>query len=170
MKKTSIFLLAILASAFTSVFAKAPGDSTNSQAVRTLIINADVTVVLIDNEKAELEVSGSGKLSRLISFQTKQDTLTINADDFRDLKEEGVVYVPAGSLKKIQVNAEAAVRSFDILQVPSLELNVNSDCNVVLRHSGQLNVTGSGARYAEHTLTKLEWPSSLLRQNKQASN
>jgi hypothetical protein len=144
MIKTAILTLALLTLSFGSyssgidscdiVTGKEPSP------IFTLIINADVTVVLVSNEQASLEISGDRKFMQLVSSKIAGDTLMITAAGNTYLMGRGTIYVPARHLRNIHINSGATVRSYASLQVPTLNVIVNGACTLAIANMGTVNI------------------------------
>jgi hypothetical protein len=147
MKKTIVLSLALLCATLFSyssgMSTEDPVPATGLPYITTLVINANVTVVLVDNDKATLEVAGSNSLTRLVIFNKTADTLVINSARGRDLKSAGVIYVPAARLRNIRINSAAHVKSLYTLQIPKLDVIVNGACEFDIANIGVLNLTGT---------------------------
>ena len=153
MKKSIISSVAILATVFNHSFAETPRDSltTTSRAIKTLIVNADVTVVLVDNVKANLEVTGRSSLRDIVTFKEIGDTLVIETMKKKNVRGAGVIYVPAGQLKNLRINSEAHVTTFYPLLVPTLDVVINGACTVNLASMGKINMTATPFYSVEQT-------------------
>jgi hypothetical protein len=107
--------------------------------VTTLIIDANVSVMLVNNDKALLKVTGKQSHADLITFSRNGDTLVIGCRKLKMLTGSVVVYVPASQLKKIRINSAAIVRSFNSLRVPKLDVLINGACDIAITNIGELN-------------------------------
>jgi hypothetical protein len=107
----------------------------------TLIIDANVSVILVNNEKAILNVTGKHSLADLVTITRNGDTLVIGCKKLKMLTGSVVVYVPASQLKKIRINSAAIVRSFNSLHVPKLDVLINGACDISIANIGELNFT-----------------------------
>ncbi|MBL7737941.1 MAG: DUF2807 domain-containing protein [Chitinophagaceae bacterium] len=165
MKKMIILSLLILSAAILNVaFAKRPvGSVTEDGAspITTLVINASVTVVLVNYDNALLEMAGHGTFTDLVTLSRRGDTLVIGSPKKRDLKEDGTIYVPAGELRDIRINSAASVTSLQALQVPRLNVVVNGACHFSISNIGELNVTGSDTYAVDHDTSVRPVPSGL---------
>ena len=166
MKKTIILSLVILLTTiFNYSFGKTTSDSLTTDKnspITTLIINANVTVVLVDNVKANLEVTGRNSLRDIVTIKEIGDTLVIGAIKNRDVKEAGVIYVPASQLKNIRINGEAYVTSFYTLQIPNLDVVMNNVCAVYIATTGKLNLTATPLYTIEQTTEPHRTTASVL--------
>lgn len=121
----------------------------------TIIVDADVTIVLINDPKASLQVMGSSLLSESVSVQQSHDTLYISAKPGKDLRDAGIIYLPVNAVQEIQINSKALVRSLDILHVSNLDIIVNGACSFMLLHTGGIHIKGSGEYEVEQTVQRL---------------
>lgn len=147
MKKTILLSLAVL---ITVLFNHSSGMDTGGSPstpepsrITTLIVNANVTVVLVNNYDAEIEVKGDDLFTKFVFLRKAGDTLVIGSTKFKNLKKNGVIYVPASQLRNIRINSEAYLRSLSALHVPKLDVIVNGACKFVISNMGELNVVGS---------------------------
>ncbi|MBL7741847.1 MAG: DUF2807 domain-containing protein [Chitinophagaceae bacterium] len=167
MKKTillnCILFFACICSYSLESNAAGPSETGGPSGISTLVINANVTVVLTDYDNAELEISGRSSFADLVTFTRSGDTLVIGSSKNKDLKEAGVIYVPASRLRNIRINSAASVRSLQALQVPRLNVVVNGPCSFVIANIGELNVTGSNDYSVEHTTEMRQAPLGLYR-------
>src|SRR6185436_5762029 len=105
MKKKTIFSLVLT---LLTILSFASGNNngepvaTRPSQLSTLIVDANVTIVLVKNDYGTAALSGDEKFSKNIVFRKTGDTLVIGYVKNRDYKEKGVVYVSANQLKNIQ--------------------------------------------------------------------
>jgi len=166
MKKTIIAGFIILASAmFNYTFANTSPDPLNPSPEKytTLIIDANVTVVLVNNPAATLQIVGDDAMNKYIQFEKGPDTLVIKAVKRRNYKEKGIIYVPATNLRKIAINSMSDVSSYRPLQVPRLDILINGDCKLEVSNIGELNVSSTEFYSFEQTTEIRKIPVSLLR-------
>ena len=148
MKRTTILIAAVLFTAISNYsFGGSINDSlkTNTERafkITTLVINADVTVVLVNNNEAMLEATGGKSFRKFIRLEKNGDTLVINSNKTKNFYD-GTVYVPASELRRIQVNSNAHVRSLFALQIPNLDVIINGACDFAISNVGEVNVTGT---------------------------
>jgi hypothetical protein len=143
MKKKLVLLLTILFTAFlNSSSGMCTGKEiphTDAAIITTLIINANVTVVLVGDDEAKLQVAGNNAFANLITLTKNGKTLVIGYSGKRDLKDEVTIYVPAAQLTKMLINSAANVRSLDVLQNPNIDVVVNGECKIEISNTGNLN-------------------------------
>ena len=148
-------------SSASDTLSKVPSDK--PYVLSTLIINANVTVVLVDNPNGNVEMVGNDFLSQHITFKQKGDTLTIGATKNKDFTNAGIIYVPANQLRKIHVNNDATVRSLHFIQVPKLEVVVNSLFRIAIANVGQVNFIETEDYFVEETREIRHLPAGLVR-------
>lgn len=143
MKKTIAFFLAFfMAGALSLSFVAPPGHHLPDEhpGISVLVVNANVTVVLVGSNDAQLLVNDSKGRAKFVALSQRSDTLVIDALRGGRLTESTIVYVPASGLRKIHVNSGGAVRSLQSLQIPLLEVVVNGACRFAIRNIGTVNV------------------------------
>lgn len=166
MKKTISFSFLIL---FMALFNYSFGRETlpgEKEQIKTLIINADVTVVLVDNDQVKPEIAGKSVLSRFVTLTQSGDTLTIGALKDRNMVDAGVIYIPASRLQNIRINSDATVRSLQTLQVPNLNVVINGACYFQVSNIGELNLIETEKYEFEQNREVKPVPSNMLRNKK----
>src|SRR4030095_2396785 len=146
MKKTFVFssvltLLTILS--FASGNNNGEPVKTKPSQLSTLIVDANVSIVLVKNDYGSAALSGDQKFTKNITFRKTGDTLVIGYVKNRDYKERGVVYVSANQLKNIKINSSARVRSVESLRIPKLDVVINGTCEFAIANVGELNLSGT---------------------------
>ena len=165
MKKTiilsSVFLLMAV---LNQSFGRTAHDSATvvPAAIKTLIVNADVSVVLVDNDQANLEVTGRHSLRDIVSFKQSGDTLFIATTKKRDVKGAGVIYVPASHLQTIRVNSQANVTTAYPLLAPKVDVVINGECTVSIASIGKVNMTSSPSFIVDETRETHSLPASVF--------
>ena len=166
MKKTTISIFAVLFTAlFNCSFGRSVHDSlattTNKTFhITTLVINADVTVMLVNDDEAMLEATGNKAFKKYIRLWKTGDTLVINAEKDKTFFD-GTIYVPASQLRKIQINSKARVRSLFALQIPNLDVVINGACTFSISNVGEVNFTGTENFSFEEDRVVRQLPSSF---------
>jgi hypothetical protein len=167
MKRTIVFsLIVVLTTLFNYSFGRSDGEPLPADEpgqITTLIINADVTVVLVNNDKAILQVTGGRSLTELITFKNTGDTLVIGSTRNRDMTTKGTIYVPAHKLRNIRVNSKAHVLSYYALHIPKLDVVINGACRVSISNIGELNLVGTDSYYFDHSTEVRRIPAGILR-------
>lgn len=128
----------------------------------TLIIDADVTVVLLKNDYSAAALNGSEKFSKNVILRKTGDTLVIGYVKNRNYKEKGIVYVSANQLKNIRINSAANVRTYEALRIPKLDVVINGACEFAISNIGDLNLTGTKFYDFEQTVQTRKIPSGVL--------
>jgi Putative auto-transporter adhesin, head GIN domain len=119
-------------------------------AFTTVIINADVTVELLNTNGQAVQLSGDDNFMQNITIKQSGSRLVIDAVKNRNYKNKGVIYIPASAIKQIQINSAAHIQSAKTLRIPRLEILINGLCKVAIANKGELKLTGSefyGANY-----------------------
>jgi len=164
MKKTTISIFAVfLAAIFNYSFGRSTHDSLTREEpfyITTLVINADVTVVLVNSDKAMLEATGNNAFKQSIRLWKTGDTLLINSKKQKDFYD-GTIYVPASHIRRIQVNSNAHVRSLFALEIPNLEVIVNGACDLAVSNIGEVSVTSTDNYSFQENRTVRSLPSSF---------
>jgi putative autotransporter adhesin-like protein len=146
MKKTFVFS-AVLTLLTISSFATGNNNGepviTKPSKLSTLIVDANVSIVLVKNDNGTAALSGDEKFTKNITFRKTGDTLVIGYVKNRDYKEKGVVYVSANQLKNIKINSSARVRSVESLRIPKLDVVINGTCEFSISNVGELNLSGT---------------------------
>jgi hypothetical protein len=166
--KKIIFILSVLFSILLNGASacRFTGETTPTEPkeITTLIINGDVSVVLVGNSKATLEVIGGEYINKHVSFKKNGDTLTINSTRNKNLKNAGVIYVPAGQLRIIRINSNAQVRSLYALQAPQLDVVINGGCDFMISNIGIVNLIPTEEFTYEHTTSYRRLPANVFNQ------
>lgn len=136
---TMLFTMGIIQSSFSTDLKKSSNE-TNPAAITSLIVNADVTIVLVNDNKRPVNMIGDEAFMKLVTFSQQGNKLVVTALKNRDYKSKGIIYVPAGSLETIRINSDAFVRSSDILKSPLIKIAVNGDCKVHLYTKGKVDL------------------------------
>lgn len=153
---TALFVMGIL----TSSYAKekplpVPSFHEHLMDITSLVINAHVTVVLVaDNQP--LRMGGEDVFLENVNLKQTGHKLVVETSKNRDLRNKGVIYIPAASLKYIEINSTAAVRTASTLKSPVLSIKVNGECKINIRTLGHLNIIEGPyheVRYRERQVT-----------------
>jgi len=163
MKRIIFLSLAVLGTALFSISIAANEPATKDPVpVTTLVVNADVTVVLVNNGEMNTQASGEKVFIEQLLIKQSGDTLVIGSTKHRDYKEKGVVYVPAQQLKSIRINSGAHVKSLYPLNTPKIDVVVNGPCLVRVVTTGILNLIETEKYTYEQTTQSQKWPVSLI--------
>lgn len=137
---TLLFTQIIMYSSFSAENKKRePSHEKPKTVITTLTVNADVTVVLVNNKNQQVNMIGDAAFMNTVSFRQSGDNLVINASKRRNFKSSGIIYVPAGGLETIRINSAANIKSAGILEIPDLKININGDCNVHIFTKGKVS-------------------------------
>ena len=113
-------------------------------AFNKLIIRSDITIMLIESAPEDsVRIEGTQESIDKIMILQADKELVVRTRSFKDVKEEGIVYIPVNSLENIEINADAKVISCNTLQSPVLNLLINGDCTVDITLRGKLNIRDS---------------------------
>ena len=135
---------------------------TEGQQIKTLIINANVSIVLVANSKSSLEVIGGNYIKKHISFKQNGDTLVIGSTRNKNLKNSGVIYVPASFLQNILINSESQIRTLYSLQIPKLDVVINGVCDFAISNIGEVNLIETDKYTYEQTTTIRRLPGTAV--------
>lgn len=168
MKRVTILLTMLLVSSLTFLAFGETGKNNEEPApsISTLVINANVTVVLVNNHSLRPVITGDTEMARLITIKQSGDTLIVNASKGKNLKESGVVYIPATMLKQIRVNSEAHVLSLYTLKLPKIDVFINGACKIEIANVGSVNLVESENYEFEKTAEVRQLPVSVLKNMK----
>ena len=113
-------------------------------AFNKLIIRSDITIMLIEDAPEDsVRIEGSQEFIDKIMILQADKELVVRTRSFKDVKEQGIVYIPVNSLENIEINADAKVISYNTLQSPVLNILINGDCTVDIVLKGKLNIRES---------------------------
>lgn len=140
MKKTIICILAITAA--LSGFAQSENTTkkiTTLKAASSLIINGDISVVLLNDDSKEISIEGGAGTVK--SFVVTEHNGTVTISNYSGAKRtDALVYVPAALLKTISINGAAAISSYEPLYNKNIDVVINGDCNLWLKTFGSVSV------------------------------
>lgn len=139
-----------------------PNTAFSKSHIKTLIINADVTVVLVNSDKISVEANGSTGFMAQVQIERSGDTVLINSSKRKDYTNKGVIYVSATQLRNIRINSSAEVKTLNILQLPKLDVVINGDCKVAVSNTGVTNLIETKNFFVEQTRHVREWPSNVF--------
>ena len=144
MKKVFIFLLALTAA--IGSFARTNSGTedaskkiTAAQPITSLVINGDISVVLLNGTSKEITIEGSAAAVK--NFVVTQTNGAVTISDFSGQKRTvAIVYVPARLINKISLNGAAAVSSYESLYNKNIDVVINGDCKLWLKTYGSVTV------------------------------
>ena len=108
----------------------------------SLIVEDDLFVVLTESNSGELIVTGNEQDVKKLKAQLDGGQLVLSfMPSFTqpDIK----IYVPAGLLRKINVNGKSHLTSAFVLTNPNLSVIVGGEGKVALQSNGKLTVLGN---------------------------
>ena len=147
MKKTlllTLFLVTcIIQPSFSADPEKPPQNSNSKTSITSLVINANVAIMLINDTNSPINMIGDSFFMKLVTFKQKGNRLIISAIKKWDFRSKGIIYIPAGTIEHIQINSTANVRSSSILQSPNLKISVNGECQINILINGKVEMTGN---------------------------
>ena len=114
-----------------------------AKTIESIVINANVTVVLTNFADHGIRVTGDESMIRQIRIRQTGNKLVIDAPARKNFVKKIVIYVPATHLSQIQVNSAAHIHSSGILENPRLNIRINGTCKIRVANSGELNLTGN---------------------------
>lgn len=166
MTKVIAFIPALL---FSAIFNYSSGMSNSdtltaaeSRGIANLIINAGVNIMLVNNDKATRDVAVDNSLRKFVTLTINGDTMVINAAGNKNKIQDGVIYIPANQLRKIQINSEAHIRSVPFLQIPYLDVIINGSCNFAISNIGKVNLIETADYTVDQTTETHHWPADIL--------
>ena len=163
--KRSILLIALLWTAAIPLFALKmpddPGKKQKREEITSLVINAHVTVVLINANSQPVRMGGNNFFLLNVEIRQVGGQVLIETTKKRDLKNKGVIYIPAGSLKYIEINSAADVSTASFLNIPALDVLINGECKVDIANRGLLNIK-EGPYHEVRYQIKKEWAPAAL--------
>ena len=145
MKKVFLSILVALFAVSLPLLAESkaslPGEI--SGVIKSVVINADVTVVLVNDNELIVRMDGTESFMQNIRLRQNDTELVVDAVKKGNLKEKGVIYIYAGELTNIQVNSAAYVCSLGILELARLDIMINGNCKILIRNIGDLKLHAS---------------------------
>ncbi|HEY0750823.1 MAG TPA: DUF2807 domain-containing protein [Chitinophagaceae bacterium] len=137
---TVLFTLLFPVSSSLTTSSQQPVEEKNMQTITSLVINANVTVVLVNAYSQPVRIGGNDLFLLNVVLKQTGRKLVIESNKKRDLRNKGIIYIPAAGLEYIEINSAAAVRSANFLKIPLLEIRVNGECQVDISNLGQLKI------------------------------
>ncbi|MBC7903429.1 MAG: DUF2807 domain-containing protein [Gemmatimonadaceae bacterium] len=156
MKKAFNMLLITLLIAGTS--AKSQTGEPNYGVKETLVqnfsrirINADINVVLVQNDKlSRVYTEGDESLLGEIIVRVKGNELFISSTRPISYKGKLQVTIPVSNIEKIEVNSAAAIACVNSLKSPFLLVKANNDCDVKIKSRGKVSFETGEGYYIQH--------------------
>ena len=140
---TMLFVTGIIQSSFSAGPEKPSQIDNSNTAITSIVINADVAIVLVNDTGRQVNMIGDSFFMKLVTFKQKGNSLVITAIRKRDFRSKGIIYIPAGSLEHIKINNVANIRSSDIQQSPNLKISVNGECQINILINGKVELIGN---------------------------
>jgi hypothetical protein len=141
MKPKFLFLCLLLSTIGLSAFAQSTAPQAAkkiqlTEAVSTLIVEDDITVVLTDSKADHLSVEGDAKavLATIVDGQ-----LVLSARKSFGASDV-TVYVPAGQLSKVFLNGTGSLSSSEILSNQRIKIFLASEAKINVRSRGSVSV------------------------------
>ena len=116
-----------------------------------LVINTSIDVVLVQDDASKQAVI-EGDVSSIagITLFIAKETMTVSAKNAPGTAKLQLT-IPVHRLSWIEINADAAVTSGNVLSDQKLTVYVNADCYVNLRSAGKIIVTGATGHEVMYT-------------------
>lgn len=106
-----------------------------------LIVKSNLRVVLlVTNQPDSVRIEGVHDFTSKVLIIQNGNSLIVRATSFKDLKNDGAVYIPVRSLRSIEVHDDASIVSYSILMSPQLDLLIEGNCTVSIILKGKLNI------------------------------
>ena len=153
MKKTILSTLVLVAMVLCTSFASAKSNG-NPAPITSLVVNANVTIVLVTNPGQELQLDGDPLFMSGIKINQTEGKLVVDGNRNRNFKGHGIIYVPAKDLQQIKVNNAAFIRSSSALKTPLLKILVNSNCKFHISTLGKIDFVENDLYEVEYHVSK----------------
>ena len=143
-KKLGLMFLLLLALVVASYAQTADNTSYTvseiaASAFRKLVVNANVDVVLVQNDTLrKAYVEGDPNLVPGISITVADGTMIIASSKNINYRGKVQVNIAVQELWKIEINANAGIVSFDQLHSPKLYVSINGFCDLHLKSNGKI--------------------------------
>jgi Putative auto-transporter adhesin, head GIN domain len=159
---TFVLMMSVMYSSFSAGFEKKPlPDGSKDPAITSLVVNADVNIVLFNDGDNRVRMTGDAVFMEQISCRQTGGRLVVNATKNKNWKNKGVIYIPANSLTSIQVNTDAYVKSSGALAIPKLDIEVNGSCKIAVLTWGEVNLIKNDSYDIEYDMRKISLPKPL---------
>ncbi len=145
MKKLFSLLLAVAFIGAAQAQSNAEAVATNKKItvkdpITTLIINDGISVILMDDETDEIIVEGKSTAVQNVQITLVGSRLIVSSSA-KSPGKQAAVYVSSQYLKRIEINGESLVGSYQALRNQSLDVLVNGDCELKIKSYGKVNVS-----------------------------
>ncbi|RYG42831.1 MAG: hypothetical protein EOO01_22355 [Chitinophagaceae bacterium] len=145
-----IFFRATLVLVWVSQASFLSSNSVNQLTITSLVVNADVTIVLVNENRQPANLVGDSLFMEQVSVSQRGASLVVNASKKKDFRKRGVIYIPAGNIEHIVINNCSRISSATILQIPKLKLFVNGECEVDILVNGKVELSGNDSYEIEY--------------------
>ena len=164
---TFVFMMSVMYSSFSAGLEKKTlSNSSKDPAITSLVINADVNIVLVTDGDQLVHMIGDAAFMEQVSCKQTGSNLVVNSSKNKNWKSKGVIYIPANSLKSIRINNAAYVRSAAPLIMPKLDIEVNGSCKVSVLTWGKVNLVKTDEYEIEYNVRKIPLPESFAWERK----
>ena len=136
--KLPVLFTGIVFSAFSAA-AMPEQRQPDEPAIRSLVVNANVTVVLVDHPDQKIEMNGDPIFMNEVNIRRINGALVIDGNRGRNFKSRGMIYIPARALEQISINHSAFVRSSSTLHLPKLKIKINGSCKIHISTVGKID-------------------------------
>jgi hypothetical protein len=156
-------LVMLVPGSYSRTIKNNPGDAVETSRVKTLVVNANITLVLVNNSELKSTVYGENSLKQAVVFEQKGDTLFISTLKKKDYKQSGVVYISANEISRIQVNSRAHIRTVYPLQKPNIDIVVNGECKLEISNIGTVNIIETDRYLFDKKIETSEIPKEIIK-------
>lgn len=164
---TFVLMMSVMYSSFSAGLDKKPvSDDSKNPAITSLVVNADVNIVLINEGDKPVSMIGDAVFMEQVYYKQTGGRLVVNAIKNKNWKTRGTVYIAAGSLTSIRVNNDAYVKSSGALIIPKLDIEVNGSCKIAVFTWGEVNLIKNDSYEIEYDIRKIPLPEPLAWQRK----
>jgi hypothetical protein len=159
---TFVLIMSVVYSSFSAGLEKNPlSKRPNKVAITSLLINADVNIVLFNDGNKPVRMVGDAVFMKQVSFKQRGNSLVVNAIKNKNWKDKGVIYIPASSLTSIQINNDPMVKSSGTLIIPMLDIEINGSCKVSVFTRGEVKLTQNDSYEVEYEARKIPRPAPM---------
>jgi hypothetical protein len=134
---TTLVLIWVSQAAFS------PHKSFEQLTITSLVVNADVSIVLTNETIQPVSLVGDSAFMQQVSVSLTAGSLRIHSTKKRDFRKRGILYIPAANLRQIVINNCSKISSATILQISELKLTVNGECEIDIMVSGKVELSGN---------------------------
>ena len=109
----------------------------NSQAFENVEIRGDITLVLTNEQRSDIQLQGNLMDIDMVTTVEKDNKLEITA---KKNASEVIVFVPVNKMHSLKINGDAKVFSSGDIVVDDLVITLKGDSMVKVYHHGKLTV------------------------------